>query len=432
LDYLLFILYLVLFSWLVTRISFFTKTGLSKPQLVIIFLLKVIAGIFYGWMGHFYGGLAQMVDTWNYHQAGIEEYHLLANNTKEYFTNLFIDPYHNEGTSTFFSSKDSYWNDLKYNVFIKILSVFDIFSFGYYYVNVIFYAFVSLFGPVAFYRVLSDVFPNKKNTILFTTFLVPSFLYWSSGIHKEGFIFIGIGLIIFHIYFGNKENKWGLKRWSGVLLGLFILFLLRNFVLAVILPSLFAWLLANRWPKYGLACFAGVYLFSSIAFFTFRYIDPRLDFPQAVVSKQQAFIKLVGNSSIPIEELKPTVWSFVSTTPQAISLSSLRPYPNDVKHLLSLAAAVETQLILLLFLLFLFFRRREKTESKNVLYFCIFFSMTLLLSIGFSVNNLGAIVRYRSVTLPLLVGIMAAQTNWKTINSFFNGKNKKNQATTAV
>lgn len=431
-DYLLFILYLVLFSWLVTRISFFTKTGLSKPQLVIIFLLKVIAGIFYGWMGHFYGGLAQMVDTWNYHQAGILEYHLLGDNPKEYFTNLFIDPYHNEGAATFFSSKDSYWNDLKYNTFIKILSVFDIFSFGYYYVNVIFYAFISLFGPVAIYRVMADVFPNRKNIILYTTFLVPSFLYWSSGIHKEGLIFVGIGLIIFHIYFGNKEKKWDTKRWSGVLFGLFILFLLRNFVLAVILPAILAWLLANRWSKYGLACFAGVYLFSSIAFFTFRYVDPRLDFPEAVVNKQQAFIQLVGSSSIPIEELKPTVWSFVANTPQAISLSSLRPYPKDVKHLLSLAAAVETQLILLLFLFFLFFRRREKIESKNVLYFCVFFSMTLLLAIGFSVNNLGAIVRYRSVTLPLLVGIMVVQTNWKTIGLIFNGKNKKNQATTAV
>lgn len=430
--YLLFILYLVLFSWLVTRISFFTKTGLSKPQLVIIFLLKVIAGIFYGWMGHFYGGLAQMADTWNYHQAGLLEYQLLGDNPKEYFTNLFIDPYHNEGAATFFSSKDSYWNDLKYNVFIKILSLFDIFSFGYYYVNVIFYTFISLFGPIAFYRVLTDVFPDKKNIILFSTFLVPSFLYWSSGLHKEGLIFLGIGLIIFHIYFGNKEKKWSIKRGLGVLLGLLILFLLRNFVLAVILPALFAWLLANRWSKYGLACFAAVYLFSCVAFFTFRYIDPRLDFPVAVVSKQNAFIQLAGNSSIPIEELKPTVWSFVTNTPQAIALSSLRPYPSDVKHLLSLAAAVETQLILLQFLLFIFFRRKEKTGSKNVLYFCVFFSMTLLLSIGFSVNNLGAIVRYRSVTLPLLVGIMAVQTNWKTIGAFFNGKNKKNQATTAL
>ena len=214
-DYLLFVAYLVLFSWLVTKTRFFAKTGLSKPQLVIIFLLKVIAGIFYGWMGNYYGGLAQMVDTWNYHQNGLLEYQLLTSDPKEYFTNLFHDPYHQEGLKGFFSSKDSYWNDLKANVFIKILSIFDIFSFGYYYVNVIFYSFISLFGPIAFYRVMADVFPAQKRIILLTTFLVPSFLYWASGIHKEGLIFTGIALIIFHIYFGNKENKARNKKMVG-------------------------------------------------------------------------------------------------------------------------------------------------------------------------------------------------------------------------
>jgi hypothetical protein len=425
LAYLLFVLYLVVFSWLVTRIPFFTKTGLSKPQLIIIFLLKVIAGIFYGWMGHFYGGLAQMVDTWNYHQAGLEEYNLLATDPKEYFSNLFIDPYDNEGVHTFFSSKDSYWNDLKYNVFIKTLSIFNIFSFGYYYVNVIFYAFLTLFGPVAFYRVITDFFQDRKNVALFSIFLVPSFLYWASGIHKEGLIFIGIGLIIYHIYFGNKEKMFRAKRWAGVLLGLLILFLLRNFVLAVIIPAIFAWLAANRWPKHALACVAAVYVVSAVAFFSLRYVDARLDLPQAVVSKQKAFLQLAGNSSIPIEELQPTVGSFIANTPQAITLSALRPYPSDVRHLLSLAAAVETDLILLLFLLFLFFRRKSVGQERNLLYFCGFFSVTLLLAIGFSVNNLGAIVRYRSVILPLVVAVMAMQTDWKRLGKFFNGKNKK-------
>jgi hypothetical protein len=432
LDYLLFVAYLVLFSWLVTKTRFFAKTGLSKPQLVIIFLLKVIAGIFYGWMGNYYGGLAQMVDTWNYHHNGLLEYQLLISDPKEYFTNLFHDPYHQEGLTGFFSSKDSYWNDLKANVFIKTLSVFDIFSFGYYYVNVIFYSFISLFGPIAFYRVMADIFPAQKRIILVSTFLVPSFLYWASGIHKEGLIFTGIALIIFHIYFGNKDNKAGIKRWLGVLLGLFILLVLRNFVLVIILPAILAWLLANKWPKYGLVCFAAVYVFCAIAFFSLRHLDPRLDFPQAVVNKQQAFIQLVGNSSIPIKQLQPDALSFLKNTPQAITLSAVRPYPGDVRHLLSLAAAAETEMILLLFLLFLFCGKKNIIPSKNVLYFCIFFSISLLLSIGFSVNNLGAIVRYRSIIIPLLVGIMAVQTDWKIIADYFTGKNKKNHATTAI
>ena len=361
-----------------------------------------------------------MLDTWNYHHNGLTEYQLLGTDPHEYLTNIFHNSYKTDGLHSFFGSKDSYWNDLKSNVFIKVLSVFDIFSFGHYYVNVIFYSFISLFGPMAVYRVMVDVFPSQKIIVLLATFFVPSFFYWTSGIHKEGLIFAGIALIIYHIYFGNKEKRIGVKRWLGIMLGLLILLLLRNFILVIIIPAAIAWFLANRWPKYGLACFGAVYLFSTVAFFSIRHIDPRLDFPQAVVSKQQAFIKIVGNSSIPIKELEPTALSFLKNTPQAITLSAARPYPSDVHHLLSLAAAIETELILLLFLLFLFFRKRDVVSSKNTLYFCTFFSVSLLLAIGFSVNNLGAIVRYRSIMIPLVVILMAAQINWKKIATPFS------------
>jgi hypothetical protein len=92
LEYLLFVVYLVLFAWLVTKVKFFTGSGLSRSQIIILFLLKVIAGIFYGWIGIYYGGLAQMWDTWNFHTNSIQEYHLLFNDPHEYFTNLFRDP----------------------------------------------------------------------------------------------------------------------------------------------------------------------------------------------------------------------------------------------------------------------------------------------------------------------------------------------------
>ena len=111
-EYLLFVVYLVLFAWLVTQTRFFVRSGLSKPQLIIIFLLKVIAGIFYGWVGIYHGGLARMVDTWIYHREALAEYHLLTIEPREYLTNLFHNPYP-EGMSNFFGSSASYWNDLK-------------------------------------------------------------------------------------------------------------------------------------------------------------------------------------------------------------------------------------------------------------------------------------------------------------------------------
>ena len=427
-EYLLFVAYLILFAWIVTKVKFFFRSGLSQPQLIILFLLKVMAGIFYGWIGLYYGGLAQMQDTWSFNVSSVQEYHLLYQNPREYFTNLFNNPYES-GISNFLDSTDSYWNDLKGNIVIKILSVFDIFSFGYYYVNVIFFSFITLFGPIAIYRVMIDVFPSRKLPILLATFLVPSFLYWTSGLHKEGLIFTGMGLSIYCIYFGLKEKKWGFKRIFCLLISLVLILVLRNFLIIIFVPAILIWLVANRFPKYGLSIFSGSYVLLCILFFTLRYISPRLDFPQAVVNKQQAFIKLQGgSSSVPIKELEPNAISFLKTTPQAINLSTIRPYPSDVRHILSLAAAIEINTLLLMFILFLAWRTNG-LRSRNFIYFCLFFSFSLLLAIGFSVNNLGAIVRYRSIMIPLLVVPMAAQINWRKIESFFSGNNKvKNMA----
>lgn len=425
-EYLIFIGYLILFAWLVTRTKFFTSTGFSNSQLIILFFIKIIAGIFYGWMGRYYGNLAQMLDTWGYHQLGIIEYHILGTDPGAYFTNIFNNPYP-EGLENFFGSSDSYWNNLKGNIFVKLLSVFDILSFGNYYVNVIFYSFISLFGPVAIYKVMYDLFPGKKLQVLLAAFFIPSFIYWTSGIHKEGLIFLGISLIIYHLYFGWKEKKYSLKRWLGILLGLLILFVLRNFLMLLVVPAILAWFIACRRPKYGLAIFTSVYLFFGILFFTARFIDPRFDFPQAVVEKQQAFLRMQGGAStIPIKELKPTFTSFLKNTPQAVTLSFLRPYPGDVRHLLSLAASLEINLLLILLLLFFFFRKKNGVRSKNVIYLCIFLSFSILLAIGFSINNLGAIVRYRSIIVPLLVIPIVALTDWGRIASLYSGKNKKN------
>jgi len=428
-EYLLFVFYLVLFAWLAIKVKFFTVTGLTKPQLIIIFLLKVMAGIFYGWIGLYYGELAQMQDTWNFHAGSIQEYHLLYNDPKEYFTNLFMDPY-DGGVKKFFDTTDSYWNDLKGNFFIKILSVFNILSFGHYYVNVIFYAFLTLFGAVSIYRVMTNVFPGKKSSILLATFLVPSFIYWTSGIHKEGLIFTGISLVVYSIYFGTKEKKFGFARIFSLVTGLLLILALRNFIIVILVPAIIAWLTASRWPRYGLAIFSSLYLLFGIVFFTARYINTKLDFPQAVVNKQQEFKKLPpGGSTIPMKDLEPTVGSFLKNTPQAINLSTIRPYPSDVRHILSLAAAIEINALLLMFVLYLFWRTNGKNSTaKNLMYFCVFFSITVLLAIGFSVNNLGAIVRYRSIIMPLLIIPMAAQINWNRLAKLFsnNIKNKNN------
>lgn len=419
--YLLFAAYLVLFSWLVTKVKFFTNTGFTNSQLIILFLLKVMAGIFYGWIGIYYGQMAQMIDTWAYHVESLSEYKLLTSDPVEFFTNLFHSPYE-KGYSNFLTSQNSWWNDVKANFLIKILAIFNLFSFGNYYINIIFYSFISFFGPIAIYRVMADVFPGRKFILLIAVFLAPSFIYWTSGLHKEGLIFLGLALMIYHFYFGFKENRFSLTRTLVILFGFALVLILRNFLILPLLPPLFAWMLCQRLKWSPVLVFSSVFLIWILLFFTAKYLHPSLDFPNATVLKQQEFLKLGGGSAVPVKKLEPTPASYISLLPQALSLTVLRPYPTDVRHLLSLAAAIEIALLLLVFLIFLLLKTKGRRPVPLIL-FCIFFSFGVLVMVGYTVNILGAIVRYRSIVFPLLLAPVAANINWNKIRSYlFNEK----------
>ncbi len=415
----LFAAYLVLFSWLVTKVPFFKKSNLTPAQLIIIFFVKVIAGIFYGWIGVYYGNLAQMVDTWMFHYEGMKGYELLSSNPTEFFTNLFKNNY--QVYDGFLSDRNSWWNDLHNNFFIMIISFFNLLSFGNYYINVIFFSFLTLYGPIAIYRVMKDAFPTKQLTVILATFLLPSFIYWTSGIHKDGFVFAGISLIVYNVYFGFKNKNFSLNRCLLILLGLILILTLRNYLLLIILPALAGWLLAEKIGRKATLVFTITYLVFAIAFFSLRYISPTLDFPSAVVNKQESFLNLKGGSPVPVMVLKPTALGFLKNMPQALSLSTIRPYPADVKHLLSLAAATEINILLFCFILFLLWRKNDMPIQPFLL-FCLFFSFTVLLTIGYTVNFLGSIVRYRSIILPFLVIPMMALINWNKIRLLITGK----------
>lgn len=419
----MFAAYLVLFAWLVTRVKFFTNSGINSPQLIILFLLKVMAGIFYGWIGVFYGEMAQMIDTWAYHQESLSEYALLKSDPLEFFGNLFRNNYA-DGYGNFLATENSWWNDVKANFLIKIMAIFNLFSFGNYYINVIFYSFLTLFGPISLYRVMQDIFPSKRVIILISCFLIPSFLYWTSGLHKEGLIFTGLSLMISHFYFGFKQKSFGIGRILTILFCFLLLLILRNFLILALMPPLFAWIVSEKFRIRPLIVYPITAVVFVLAFFFARKLSPELDFPQVMATRQAEFLRLGGGSAVEVKRLLPTPGSFAALAPQAFSLAALRPYPSDVRHLLSLAAAAEINFLLLFFLIFLVFRKKDCPFSPFLL-FCLFFSLCVLMLVGYTVNILGAIVRYRSIVLPMLVVPMAARLDWERLGRLLSKWIKK-------
>lgn len=404
----------MLFSWLLTKSRFICHSALSSKIIISLFVLKVITGCVHAWI---LLQMSSLPDTIVFHKEGLIEYHLLFSHPREYFSNLFYSGYET-GYAGLFSSANSYWNDLTSNLIIKFLSLCDIFSFGNYYVNVIFYNYVIFFGAIGLYRVFNMVYANKKYLLIATCFLLPSLLFFSSTIHKEGLIYAAIGTAVFNIFMALNKTGFTAGRIICIVLAVCFIFLQRNYVLFALLPAAFAWILSavKKYPP--LPTFIITYLVGSILFFTAGGLSLKLNLPVKVAQKQWDFEHLQTPSTyIKVDSLAPTFKSFATNAPQAFNHSLLRPYFTDYKLSLSLLPlSVELLFYQLLVLLFIFFRNKTSTQDPFIL-FGLFFSFSILLIIGYTIPVIGAIVRYRSIYLPFILTPVICNINWQKIKA---------------
>ncbi|RYY96986.1 MAG: hypothetical protein EOO11_12090 [Chitinophagaceae bacterium] len=408
-KYALFVFYLLLFVWLLRKVRFFRESGLSTRQVQIVYLIKVCAGIFYGWVGIYYRMQGQLVDTWQLHLKGLQEVKLLKEQPGTFFAELLRNNY-KHGFGRFLSSRDSWWNDLHSNLFIKMLALLDVLTSGFYFINVLFFAFFTMAGSIGLFRVFHRIYPDRKWAVFAGVFLVPSFLLWNSCISRDAVVALALGLIVYCFYSGLRDG-WKPRYVGTLLFGLALLLVFRNYLVVVLLPALLAWFVAARSRRHPMGVFGVIYALYGLLFFNLRYLVPALDFPKIAVEKQEDFFTLIGNSIIPAPKLEPTFLSFLANGPHALELTMLRPYPWDVYNVFILMSCVETYLLLGLFLYWVV-RRSRPQPPEPALAFGLFFALSLFLMIGFTVNFLGAMVRYRSLVLPLLVTPMLCSLAW--------------------
>ncbi|MDN3655656.1 hypothetical protein QWZ08_08470 [Ferruginibacter paludis] len=378
--------------------------------------MKVVTGCVHAWI---LLRISSEADTAIFHKEGLLEYHLLFTHPGEYFTNMFQSGY-STGYAGMFSSTNSYWNDLTSNLIIKFLSICDIFTFGYYYVNVIFYNAAIFFGAIGLHRVFNTVYPGRQYLLVVTCFLLPSLLFFSSTIHKDGIILATIGIAVFNIYQAIHISGFTLKRVLYIFLALILMFLQRNYVSLAFLPAAFAWIVCvvKKYP--ALKTFIIIYIAGAILFFSAGLLAPALNLPEKVTNKQWAFNHLPAAATyIKVDSLPPNFRGFLLNSPQALNHVLLRPAFSDI-HLSGslIPLAIELFCYQLLVLLFIFYR--NKTIDKDpFIFFGYFFGFSVLLIIGYTIPVIGAIVRYRSTFLPFILTPLICAVDWVKIKSSF-------------
>lgn len=413
----LFILYVLLFCRIIVGLKFFKDSGLATRTILALFMVRVLAMII-GSMVNI--DLNDRSDSINLNLMGIEEFHILFSNPHEWLVNIF-DVHSSEAYSRLFDDSLSFWNNLRTNIILKMLTIFNLFSLKSFWINTLFFNFLVFFGSVALYRVFINVFPKKSHLLVIAIFLLPSALYFTAEIHRDGLIFLALAVAMYQLYFLLHDNKASTKRLVVLSLFLILIFLLRNFVFVALVPALVAWIISYKFPRHVFLNFAVVYVVATILFFSSGFISSRANLPAYVSARQQSFLNLgsKANSIIAAKPLEPDLKGFILNAPEALDHALLRPYLTEIKSLRYIPFAIEIFVFEILFLLFLFFKQKKITIHP-VVYFGLFFSGTMIFMIGYTIPIIGAIVRYRSIFLIFFLIPILCYTDWKKIPQLFN------------
>jgi hypothetical protein len=362
-----------------------------------ILFFKVFLGCLYGYIFlHFYKG----DDTWGYFTESKEATTLLLKHPGKFFQECW-PAYSLQKTD------HDVWKAVLYYIkhfetwfFVKGLAILNLLSGKNYYIDVLWFEFLTIPGSLLLFSLLARLFPLKTGMNFLLIFFLPSIVFWCSGIRAEAIILLGIVLILY-----NGEayaRKPGIGNVMGILTGFGLLLLFRYQFLVALVPLFFAYLISMRKNESRPTLFVRIFGVACLIFGASLFFPPRYQLSLPIQRAQANFFQLDGNTRYALDSLKPGPVSFIKILPQAIANAILRPYPWEGKNTMQSVSSVEVIFLIAGIFYFLLSPGRKQQISHPLYWFFIFYGISQLLIIGYVVPFPGAIVRYRSIPLLLL------------------------------
>lgn len=415
LHVLLFLLYAVALSFLIKRNK--SHAVIPRNAFVVIFLARILAGIVYGYI-YSRPAYVETSDAWRIFSASLNQYNLLLHDPWEFLRSSFIFK-GDISLTNFTQTESSYWNILKEVLLVKFEALFNVFSFGNYYVNVVLYNFLMMQASFAFFKTLERNFAGRSSLNLFSAFLIPSVVFWTSAVYKDGLLMALMFVICWQTQQFLDQGKKTTRFLLIVIPCLAVLFFLRTYCAFLIIPALSGWIACEKLSASPGKVFGFLYALAFIFVVLTTWAYPELNPLKVISSWQQAFIELTANSSLPAKPLKPTVGGLISNFPQSFNFAYLRPLLWENKGLQYLAFAMELFILQALLIYMLIKRAAGGIRWSGFTMFSLFLSLSGLLFIGYTVNIIGALVRYRCIYLPFLFAAVLGTLPDSIINRIY-------------
>lgn len=454
-------------------VSIFRSPDLSPWSLPIGFVIKVMVGFYFLYVyTKIYGNGSLSADAGAFMRESAILKNVFYTSPLDYFKLLFgigdqdtlVLKYLGD-TSHWDAGAQSIISDNR-NI-LRVHSVIQFISRGHPSVHVVIFSFISTIGIKLIYEAISIKSLVRKDLIFWSLLLLPSALFWTSGILKESILFLGIGFFLKGLFL--LTNSW--KRWFIFGIGILLILNFKPYVLFCAIPAIIFFVLHRSFKKNKLLYSSTILAaFTLVLFGSFAYLRSKT--AEILSRKQYDFVNVgqgglhaysdscfyffeadqipyltIEGDSVSIERkmnakiikpgsidepqpvtLDPTgeKWfvyfrndrsdGFIETTPidnsfaqlilnipEALKNSLLRPFVSDPGSWLKFPATLEV-ILLFGFIVYSIYQRRElDSGDQGLLWAFGIFVLCLSLTIGWVTPVLGAIVRYR---IPSFIAIL--------------------------
>lgn len=399
------ILYFAICLWIISKSHFFSSTNLGKFTLWGLFALKCICGIAL-WAVYTYHYTDRMTaDIYKYFDDA-RVLNQMAFSDVGLFLKIFFGIGEQSTEMSEALNQLNFWNK-SYNygilndnqTIIRFQAVLHFFSFGHYHVHNVIFNFLSFAGLIGLFHFFKKFFRLDSWILVVSVFLIPSILFWGSGVLKDGLLLFALGMFIYFLY----VPKWSAQRTIFLVLTGLILLVIKSYVLLTILPGvLMIWLVKKvNWKPLAAYSILGLIGIVAVGFLSYTNIYDGLGY---LLLKQKDFLNqaaLSGTGSVYDIPVLKTRFDVFLNSPVAFLNVLFRPMLWEIKGPLYLFSALENLFLMALIVVAFIYRKQINLNNKWSLFNWSFIVLLAVL-IGLVTPVLGAVVRYKIPMLPFL------------------------------
>jgi hypothetical protein len=242
----------------------------------------------------------------------------------------------------------------------------------------------------------------SKITSYIAAFLLPSTVFWSSGILKEALLFFALGGFLYSLF--QLYQRFRLDFLFLGILSLFLLSFLKIYILIALLPLVVITWIWARTRSWRMLCsnaigFLALFALCQLLFF------PEWSMLSTLQGKQFDFIQMAhavnAGSIVPIIPMDGRLTTVLALIPLGIWNVLVYPDLSMLKNVQSIVAFTENILILLV-LLGAMFRLKGISWKLDWRFPMLVFSLAVFSLVGMTAPVVGAMVRYKAPVLPFL------------------------------